>query len=89
MGIAIVFQTFCGYSNIFERLADYYFQFSVVFLPMVFDRNYKEKAILNSRFMDIVYTLAPFVFCGYGVYRYYITMVGDEHFVPFRFFFQK
>ena len=30
MGIAAVIQTFCYYSNIFERLADYYYQFVVV-----------------------------------------------------------
>lgn len=88
MGLAIVFQTFCGYSNIFERLADYYFQFSVVFIPMVFDRSKKQQALLNWRFMDIVYTIAPFVFSGYGIYRYYTIIVGDNHYVPFKFFFQ-
>lgn len=88
MGIAIVFQTFCGYSNVFERLADYYFQFSVIFIPMVFDKLQRQRALLSWRLMDVIYTAAPFVFCGYGVYRYLITFVGDNHFVPYRFFFQ-
>lgn len=35
MAIAAVIQTFCFYSNIFERLADYYFQFSILFVPLV------------------------------------------------------
>jgi hypothetical protein len=88
MGIAIVFQTFCGYSNIFERLADYYFQFSVIFIPMVFDRQQKQRALLSWRLMDVIYSVAPFVFCGYGIYRYLITFSGDYHFVPFKFFFE-
>ena len=88
MGIAIVLQTFCGYSNIFERLADYYFQFSVIFIPMVFDRRQKQRALLSWRLMDVIYSVAPFVFCGYGIYRYLITFSGDYHFVPFKFFFE-
>lgn len=35
MGLAAVIQTFCFYNNIFERLADYYYQFSIVFMPLV------------------------------------------------------
>ena len=88
MGIAIVFQTFCGYSNVFERLADYYFQFSVIFIPMVFDKRQRHRALLSWRIMDVIYTVAPFVFCGYGIYRYLVTFVGDNHYVPYRFFFQ-
>lgn len=89
MGIAIVFQTFCGYSNVFERLADYYFQFSVIFIPMVFDKKANEKSLVNWRFMGVVYSLAPYLFGGYGIYRYLIMLRGDYHFVPFRFFFQN
>lgn len=89
MGFAIVFQTFCGYSNIFERLADYYFQFSVIFIPMVFDKSSNEKALVHWRFMDVVYSLAPYLFGGYAIYRYFSTIVGDQHYVPFRFFFQS
>ena len=68
MGVAIVFQTFCGYNNIFERLADYYFQFSVVFIPMVFDKNADREPLFGWRFMSVVDTLAPYMFCGFGVY---------------------
>lgn len=35
MGIAAVIQTFCFYSNNFERLADYYYQFSILFVPLM------------------------------------------------------
>ncbi len=38
MGIAAVIQTFCYYNNIFERLADYYYQFSILFVPLILSR---------------------------------------------------
>lgn len=38
MGLAAVIQTFCFYNNIFERLADYYYQFSILFMPLILIR---------------------------------------------------
>ena len=89
MGIAILFQTFCGYSNNFERLADYYFQFAVIFIPMVFDRNQERQTLLAWRIKDATFTVAPYLFCGYGIYRWLITLSTDYHYVPFKFFFQN
>lgn len=40
MGLAAVIQTFCFYNNIFERLADYYYQFSILFMPLILIREY-------------------------------------------------
>ena len=89
MGIAIVFQTFCGYSNIFERLADYYFQFSVIFIPMVFDKNADREPLFGWRFMSVVDTLAPYMFCGFGIYRFITSTMNDRFLYPFKFFFQS
>ena len=89
MCTAIVFQTFCGYDNTFERLADYYFQFSIVFIPMVFDKNVKRKALVGWRFLDVVNTIAPYLFSGFAVYRF-ITYTRDQWYLyPFHFFFEK
>lgn len=38
MGLAAVIQTFCFYNNTFERLADYYYQFSILFMPLTLIR---------------------------------------------------
>lgn len=38
LGFATVIQTFCFYNNIFERLADYYYQFSILFMPLILIR---------------------------------------------------
>lgn len=34
--ISAIFQMFSVYNNVFTRFADYYFQFSVLFIPMIF-----------------------------------------------------
>lgn len=36
MAVATILQLLSGYDNIFTRLTDYYFQFSVLYMPMVF-----------------------------------------------------
>lgn len=89
MGIAIVFQTFCGYNNIFERLADYYFQFSVIFIPMVFDKNADREPLFEWRLMSVIDTLAPYLFCGFGVYRFITATMEDPFLYPFQFFWQQ
>lgn len=45
MGIAAVIQTFCLYSNNFERLADFYYQFSILFVPLIVSNNYESNQI--------------------------------------------
>ena len=89
IGLSIVFQTFCGYNNIFERLADYYFQFAVVFIPMVFDKKAKRKTLINWRLLQAANSVAPYLFCGFGVWRFLDVTSGDGHLTPFKFFFQQ
>ena len=89
MGIAVVFQTFCGYNNIFERLADYFFQFSVVFIPMVFDSHADRQPLIGWRLMSIVDLAAPYLFCGYGIYRFLSITRWSAMLYPFRFFFER
>ena len=89
MGLAIVFQTFCGYNNIFERLADYYFQFAVVFIPMVFDKKATQKSRLSEFVLARVDRIAPYVFCGFGIYRFLTAVKADKWLYPFQFYFQE
>ena len=88
VSVSIVFQTFCTYSNIFERLADYYFQFSVLLIPMVFEHNVESKSLLPWRLDTIIKSIAPYLFSAYGVWRFASIVRYDDHFVPFRFFFE-
>ncbi len=89
VAISIVLQTFCAYSNIFERLADYYFQFSVLLIPMVFERTENAESLLPPDLDDTVKRIAPYLFSGFGVWRYANIIQADAgHFLPFKFFFQ-
>ncbi|MBR4657473.1 MAG: EpsG family protein [Oscillospiraceae bacterium] len=88
MGVAVIFQTFCGYNNIFERLADYYFQFSIIFIPMVFDKNADREPLFGWRLMGVIDAFAPFIFCGYGIYRFLSYVSDNKFYTPYRFFFQ-
>lgn len=89
MGIAIVLQTFASYNNTFERLADYYFQFSVIFIPLVFQKCGKKSLFISPSLAHLGQTLGPWVFGAFGVWRFanYIQNASWA-FLPFRFFFQ-
>lgn len=88
MGLAIIFQTFCGYGNIYERLADYFFQFSVIFIPMVFDKHADREPLIDWRMMDVIDTAAPFLFCGFAIYRFIDTVTHNQYLYPYHFFFE-
>ena len=87
MGVSAVIQTFAGYDNVFERLADYYYQLSVVFIPMVFENNHRQSN-LSPRTMSMIHRYAPFIFCAFAIWRFLDNVINDWHFYPFRFFFQ-
>lgn len=88
MGVAIVFQTFCRYNNTFERLADYYFQFAVVFIPLVFEKiELKKESFLTPNMQNIVKTVAPIVFCAFGVWRFANYVQNDLNMVNYSFCF--
>ena len=54
--VAAILQMFSVYSNVFTRLADYYLQFVVLFIPMIFYESDHEVAINK----DAVQPLLPF-----------------------------
>lgn len=88
VGIATVFQTFCYYNNIFERLADYYFQFAVILLPLVFEKSDQIPIRLAPQTDKMVKTAVPVLSCAFCVWRFAAYIAQDWHFVPYRFFFQ-
>lgn len=87
MGIAIVFQTFTSYNNTFERLADYYFQFSVVLIPMIFEENksrFEWERYDRSLALKRILVLG---FCSFGVWRFLSNITSSPYMFPYRFFF--
>ena len=90
MGIAAVIQTFASYNNTFERLANYYFQFAVIFIPMVFEECDVQSLIFRPNTAFYIKKLAPFLFGGFGVWRFANYLQNNAWlWLPFRFFFQK
>ena len=89
MGIAVVIQTFASYNNTFERLANYYFQFCVAFIPLVFQTDTRPSQLLDIKSEAMAKQLAPWAFCAFGVWRFanYITS-NAWVWLPYRFFFE-
>jgi hypothetical protein len=87
-GIAIVFQTFCGYNNIFERLADYYFHTSIVFVPLVFEKGEFKTHVVSRSDELTAKTLGPWIVCIFSVWRFLSTVDNSVIFNGYRFLWQ-
>ena len=85
--IAIVFQTFSTYSNIFERLADYYFQFSVIFVPFFFKAINEDRLELMKTDLLKIGGLALDLFCLLR-FNDVVTRTASR-LLPYQFFFQS
>lgn len=88
IGVAAVIQTFSTYNNTFERLADYYFQFSIVFIPMVFEDVKTKRRHLSERELRLVRRVGPYVFGAFAIWRFLDTTVNDPTLYPYQFYFQ-
>lgn len=86
-GIAIVFQTFCVYNNIFERLADYYFHTAIIFIPCVFEKNTGMGGTARAGF-ERIKGIAVLMFCAFSIWRFISYTSGSGWFLPYRFFWQ-
>ncbi len=84
MAIAAILQMLAGFDNIFTRLTDYYFQMSVLYLPMTFfQREYVSRRVdalhavfpFNRRSMTLMAAVvAVFVLWFYWTYNINITI---------------
>lgn len=95
MVLAAFFQTFSVYDNVFTRLTDYFYQFIVVFMPMVLrprgglaDETAHMERPPYYRLRD-VYTIALILISAYAVYYYIQYLDGSREFLnSFYFFWQ-
>lgn len=46
--IAAIFQMFSGFDNVFTRFTDYYFQFTILYIPMLFCNQNRDPNIVSS-----------------------------------------
>lgn len=95
MAFAAILQMFAGYDNIFTRLADYYFQFSVLYLPMTFytvngslQRSYMRPFLpFNTRSLKLLsFVVCAFMLWFYWTYNINITIdYAVDDYLNFRF----
>ena len=88
IGVSAVIQTFSTYNNTFERLADYYFQFAIVFIPMVFEDVKTKRRHLSDRELRLVRRVGPYVFGAFAIWRFIDSAVNDPTIYPYQFYFQ-
>lgn len=87
-GVAIVLQTFCGYNNIFERLADYYFHTSIVLIPLIFEKNGKSEMRTIAGVDPRIISAIPLLICAFAIWRFLSTVNNSSVYMPYRFFWQ-
>ena len=87
IAVATVIQLFSVYSNVFERLADYYFQYSVIAVPFIFrPREQTRREIVKT---DLV-GLSMYVLCALCLYRFNdVVTRTTTKLLPYKFFFQS
>lgn len=97
IGVAAIFQMFCGYDNVFTRLADYYFQFVILYVPMLFE-NFEEEyypkrlgpqlAFDDSMKKMIIAFLVLFAIYFYETSSLSIELIEVDDFTNYRFFWE-
>lgn len=95
MAIAAILQMLSGFDNIFTRLTDYYFQFSILYLPMIFypnDRKPQRSLIrpmfpFNDRSLKVLSgVIAIFMIWFYYTYSINISIsYSVDNYLNFRF----
>ena len=88
VGVAAAIQTFAAYGNVFERLADYYFQFSFVFIPMVFEGVETKRRYLSRKERKMICKVGPYLFCAFAIWRFLNNISGDKTLNQYQFYFQ-
>lgn len=89
VGVAAVIQTFAKYNNTFERLADYYFQFAVVFIPMAFENVTPKIRHLRDGDRRMLQTYMPYAYGAFAIWRFLqVVQNPASRLSPYRFFFE-
>lgn len=89
IGISIVLQTFAGYSNIFERLADYYFVFSILFISMPFENQGEYKALVAEKSLPVINVWAMVIISAFCIWRFLSTVSNvSSQLLPYKFCWQ-
>ena len=95
--VSAIFQMFSVYNNVFTRFADYYFQFSVLFIPLIFyhgiQKNQENKyymqpmLLFNNRSITFLVIILTVVLIWYYQYTCLGTTIANpvDDYLNFRF----
>ncbi len=96
MIIAAAIQYFSIYNNVFTRLADYYYQFVVIFIPMMLETGDHQLAAKSDgehkivRFNRDVYVLLSFGIIVFALWFYVNSTLANPAFVDnYKFFWEQ
>ena len=90
LGVASVIQTFAGYNNTFERLADYYFQTAVILIPMIFEPVKLKRQYLTSDSLALARQVMPYLVCAFAIWRFWnVANSTSSHLSPYQFYFER
>ncbi|MFI3201322.1 MAG: EpsG family protein [Eubacteriales bacterium] len=85
MIVAMMLQTLASYGNVFERLADYYYVFAILFIPMIFE-NVNVRDVQDDQMIKLV-GLAPatvsFGILIFATIYFYITLNSTYGILPY------
>ncbi len=71
MAAATMLQIFSVYDNVFTRLADYYFQFVILYAPLMFKQVHKKPNYPKFYFDEKSQRILAIVFCALALVFYY------------------
>ena len=95
--VSAIFQMFSAYNNVFTRFADYYFQFSILFIPLIFypgphqnrvNKSYmRAKLVFNDRSMVFLTIMLTFILLCYYQYTCLGMTIANpvDDYLNFRF----
>lgn len=95
--VSAIFQMFSVYNNVFTRFADYYFQFSILFIPLIFyqgiqknqENKYYMQPVLafNDRSITFIVIMLTVVLIWYYQYTCLGTTIANpvDDYLNFRF----
>ena len=89
-GIAAVIQTFSGYNNTFERLADYYYQTAIIFIPMIFEDVKTKRQYLSVNDLAKTRKILPYLVCVFAIWRFWdYVLLPNSFYTPYQFYFER
>ena len=94
MVLAALIQYFSMYDNVFTRLADYYYQFVVLFIPLMMQPG-REQARENPRFAatirywdDRIYFLLSIGITAFAIWFYFVNVEACAYIYEYKFIWE-